>query len=469
MFDTVDNQLIIKAVDTAWEAIVLEDPDGRVLVWNRGAEALYGFKAEHVIGQTIEALGTQSVRDRLNLKGEEVSTTLVSQKTQDGSSVQVWLRSHILRDSDGRLLAYQHCARDAQQTPQQELNSLYQATVAAEQRFTIAVKAAPCGMLMIDSDGLVTMVNEQIEEIFGYTRSELIGTPIERLVPSRLRKSHVLFRQQFNRDPVARRMDAGAELVGLRKDRSEVPVEIGLNPITTEEGKFVLASVIDCTTRRQATAELVSSLRDRELLLQEIHHRVKNNLAVIGSILYLQSSTTNDPELLRVLQECQERVRSMSLVHERLYLTGDLGKLDFADYVKELAEQLSSNNVLTGQRVSLDFQLTSLPLNLKQAVPCGLILNELLTNAFKHAFQQRSEGKVSVSLARSTIGRITLTVSDDGKGFLEADLERSNSLGIRLVRSLTRQLDGEFVIEHPPEGGVRAILNFNEMTHSERG
>ena len=335
--------------------------------------------------------------------------------------------------------------------------------VAAEQRFRLAVKAAPCGMLMIDAEGRITLVNSQAEEIFGYQRSELLGLSIDSLVPERYREDHSRFRARFNQTPVARQMGAVADLVGMRKDGSEVPVEIGLNPIATNEGNFVLASVIDSTPRRRATEELRASLRDKELLLQEIHHRVKNNLAVIGSILFLQSSTTNDPELLRVLQECQERVRSMSLVHERLYLTGDLGKLDFSDYIRELAQQLARNNVLTGQRVSLHFQLDTLPLDLKQAVPCGLILNELLTNAFKHAFQGRAEGAVSVSLQRSTLGRILMVVTDDGNGHRSAELERNGSLGLRLVRSLTRQLDGEFNLEHTSDGGTRALLQFEEM------
>ena len=240
-------------------------------------------------------------------------------------------------------------------------------------------------------------------------------------------------------------------------------MEIGLNPINTREGAFVLVSIIDSTERRKATEELRRSLKDKEILLQEIHHRVKNNLAVIGSILYLQSSTTDDSKLLRVLQECQDRIRSMSLVHERLYLHGDVGQLDFAEYVQELTQQLARNNLPSSQPISLDFKLESIPLELKQAVPCGLILNELLTNAFQHGFQGRRQGTLSISLRRVEGDNISLEVIDDGPFREEATFEREGSLGLRLVRSLTRQLDGEFEIRQLPRGGTLTQLCFEEV------
>jgi PAS domain S-box-containing protein len=551
-------ELVLKAVESAQDAIFLEEPEGKILLWNAGAERLYGFQTEEVAGRVLDSLGTASIREECLRSGDEQSKQ-ITQSRKDGSQIQVWLRSAAVRDDEGRLLAFSHMGceapqgstlwgflesapyavlvvggdgvldrangaavalfghsreqlrgmgfetliperyhppdsnfcrlgnvfaihRDGREIPvevaYQPLNNLpgrpvlvsvvdISQHIAAEQRFKLAVEAAPCGMLMIDPTGRITLVNRQAQELFGYTHTELLGGFVGDLVPGRYRAGHARLREQYFVAPTARRMGAGRELFGVRKDGTEVPVEIGLNPITTAEGEFVLASIIDSTERRRATEELQASLRDKELLLQEIHHRVKNNLAMIGSILYLQSSITDDGELLRVLQECQERVRSMSLVHERLYLTGDLGRLDLSDYVHELTEQLARNNALNEQRVSLAFDLERIPLNLKQAVPCGLILNELLTNAFKHAFQGRNEGAVHIVLGRENDGRITLAVQDDGRGRAGDSFGREGSLGLRLVRSLTRQLDGEFELQHPPGGGTRARLCFEEVEQHE--
>ena len=490
MFSLVGKEFLSKAVETADDAIFFEDLEGKILLWNRGAESLYGFKAGAVVGRALKELNTQNVRERLAHSDRESRPVLVSQRCEDGSLVQVWLSSGPIRDESGNLVAFQHFGRrmreslalsgllesapnailvvneegvvermnsaaealfgysreeihaltvealvpsrfrdkhrhfrrqfhknpvarpmgagrdlfglhkDGQEFPveislqplgeEQNLRRVMVTVVdlsqrvADEQRFKLAVEAAPCGMLMVDAEGRIALVNSQAEELFGYPRSELLGATIETLVPHQYRAGHNALRKSFGAAPTARRMGAGRELFGLRKDGTEVPVEIGLNPINTNEGAFVLVSIIDSTERRRATEALRSSLKDKELLLQEIHHRVKNNLAVIGSILYLQSSTTEDSKLLRVLQECQERIRSMSLVHERLYRNGDLGQLDFAEYVEELTHQLARNNLLIKQKISLDFQLENIPLELRQAVPCGLILNELLTNAFQH-------------------------------------------------------------------------------------
>jgi PAS domain S-box-containing protein len=312
----------------------------------------------------------------------------------------------------------------------------------AEEHFRLVVEAAPSALLMVDEHGVMTLVNSQTEQLFGYSRAELLGQPVEMLVPERFRAVHPRHREGFFQTPTTRAMGAGRDLFGLCKDGREVPIEIGLNPLRTEEGPLVLASIIDITERAQAAQRLMNSLREKEVLLREIHHRVKNNLTVINSLLYLQSSTTQDEQTLRMLQNCRDRVYSMALVHERLYRSEDLASVDFAEYTEELTNQLFHTHVLSADTIRLKLEVEKISLDIDRAIPCGLILNELISNALKHAFPNGRSGEIRVSLQRTKNGGLILSVADNGVGLPdEATLQTRRSLGMRLVHSLATQLD----------------------------
>jgi PAS domain S-box-containing protein len=438
--------------EAAPNAMLIVDDEGRLERVNSQAETLFGYDREDLVGMVVEALVPERYRKHHPSYRELFFDAPQSRPMGGGRDLFALHRS-------GREFPVEIGLKPLDTLGRRYvLISVVDITTRkiAEQRFKLAVEAAPSAMLMVDSSGLINLVNSQTEKLFGYAREQLLGEPVERLIPARLGNGHRKLRQDYLSAPSTRAMGAGRELFGLRSDGSEVPVEIGLNPITTLEGDFVLASIIDISERRKATEELKASLRDKDVLLQEIHHRVKNNLAVVVSLLYLQSTRTEDERLLQILQDCQERVRSMALVHERLYTTGDLARLNFAEYIRELTEQLAHNHSVEGRVVTLDFQLEALTLDLKQAVPCGLVVNELVSNAFKHAFTGRTRGVVSLALNRAGEGLVELTVSDDGWGLDLSELEETDSLGLRLVRSLIRQIDGELEIAGLPQGGCRA-------------
>ncbi|MFL6618602.1 MAG: sensor histidine kinase, partial [Povalibacter sp.] len=201
--------------------------------------------------------------------------------------------------------------------------------------FRQALEAAPTGMLMIDANGRIVLINAQIERLFGYSRSELVGSFVERLVPAQSRDEHVDFRAQFFSDPQTRPVGHGRELFGLRRDGVEVPIEIGLTPINTAEGAFVLGSVVDITERRRSVAQLqdrtndlTSSLRERDLLLQEVHHRVKNNLQLISALINMQARRLSG-EPRAALAECKRRVEAIGLIHEKLYQARSYAQVPF--------------------------------------------------------------------------------------------------------------------------------------------
>ncbi|ABM29112.1 signal transduction histidine kinase [Nitratidesulfovibrio vulgaris DP4] len=213
----------------------------------------------------------------------------------------------------------------------------------------------------------------------------------------------------------------------------------------------------DVTQRRQAERRILTSLREKEILLKEVHHRVKNNLQLVVSLLNLQASSVYDVRDRALLLDSRNRIASMALVHEELYRSDDLSGVDFADYLPRLARKLQSAFVID---VELDLQLDVAPVMLPVdiAIPCGLILNELIANALKHAFAERGHGRLSVSL-QCQGGRAVLAVADDGVG-LPAPFEAlgERTLGVQLVRSLVQQLGGE--LRQQPGPGAHIVISF---------
>ncbi len=198
--------------------------------------------------------------------------------------------------------------------------------------------------------------------------------------------------------------------------------------------------------QKDADQKLRSSLREKELLLQEVHHRVKNNLQIIGSLLNMQSAAVDDPLLTSALQESHKRIQAMAMIHEMLYGSSTLNNIDFAEYTHLLAAEVSNSHGIDPTRIRLAFELEPVYVEIDRAIPCGLILNELLSNAFKYAFPNGRSGEVRISLQRQE-GCIRLAVDDTGIGLPESyGPGNSKSLGLKIVRILTQQLEGSMEI-----------------------
>jgi PAS domain S-box-containing protein len=237
----------------------------------------------------------------------------------------------------------------------------------------------------------------------------------------------------------------------------------------------------DITERKQAEEQIKASLREKEVMLQEIHHRVKNNLQVISSLLDMQADTIDDPRLLQAFQDSQQRVRSMALVHEKLYQSADLAHIDFADYVQEMVDYLFMLYSYRARHIIPRLEVDEGFLEIDQAIPCGLIINELVSNALKHAFPPPLtsppvggiEGKqpfptpeIRVAFAAQD-GECVLVVGDNGVGLPpELDIETSSSLGLQLVNILVRQLQGSLEIDR--HKGATFKLTFPEHQPKRR-
>ncbi len=240
-----------------------------------------------------------------------------------------------------------------------------------------------------------------------------------------------------------------------------------ISPVFDEYGIItgVIETTLDITERKRAekelikyrtqleklvdkrTAELKKLLEEKEILLKEIHHRVKNNLQLISSLLYLQSHSINDKTVMDMLLESQNRIKSIGLVHEKLYQSENFARIDFKRYIYDLSSYLFSSYRININIVLLNINVGDMYLNINKAIPCGLIINELLTNALKHAFPPGSKGEISIKFYRENDNKCILEIRDNGKGLPEGlNIETSSSLGLKLVKNLAKQIDGELYL-----------------------
>jgi PAS domain S-box-containing protein len=412
----------------------------------RGA-SMYGYGREELHGMSFATLLPERLREReiarciqhvMTLDGGPQSPGLsLVGRCKDGGEFPADASFSSMPSGDGALVLC--IVRDGADRAR------------AEDMFRGLVEAAPDAMVIVNDEGRIVLVNSQTERVFGHPREELRDELVEVLIPERFRRLHPNHRGGYFGAPRVRPMGVGLELYGLRKDGGEFPIEISLSPLVREGRTLVLSAIRDITDRKRTDLKLRASLQDKEVLLKEIHHRVKNNLAVVSSLFYLESTYTHDAPTMKILQESQDRVRAMALVHEALYSSENLQAVDFGDYGMKLGQQLLQTYAPDPARIRLTTDVQSVRLDIARAVPCGLILNELMTNALKHAFPGGRAGQIRMNLSRRANNACVLEISDDGVGLAPGSID-GTTLGLRIVRLLARQLNGEFSIESTDHG-----------------
>lgn len=314
----------------------------------------------------------------------------------------------------------------------------------SEEKYRLLVDNSPEASI-VHQDGIVTFANVAAARLVGLpSAADLVGKPIFKFVDP-ISAPLVLERTQ--------RMLAGETVppineVFLHADGRPVDVEVRAARVMLNGKPAIQVQAIDITERLRTQESINASLREKEVLLKEIHHRVKNNLQVISSLLNLQSSSLHDPQLRAMFSAPQNRVRSMALVHELLYKSTDLTHIDFDAYLRTLTDSLSISLIGNMQDIHVALDLQPLQLNIEKAVPFGLIATELFSNSIKHGFKNNQSGRITVKLHADDQGRCVLRITDNGGGLPPGfNIANATTLGLQLIPTLCEQIGADLTYE----------------------
>lgn len=343
-----------------------------------------------------------------------------------------------------------------------KLRRTQEALRVSEERYRLVVNNANEGIL-VAQDGMLKFFNPKILELSGRPDAELLnGSFIEFVHPD---DRPMVLERHLQR----LRGENPPNIYALRiiVPKGEIKwLEINVVPFLWDNRPATLSFLSDITQRKRNEAQIEASLAAKEILLREIHHRVKNNLQVIFSLLYLQSLRLTDEQALRSLEDSQNRIKSMALVHENLYRSDDLARIDFARYTDSLTQHLVTSYGLSVQGVNLITKVEKVSLSTRTAIPCGLLLNELVSNSLKHAFPDGRQGDIYVELTSDRQGHFVLVVRDNGIGLPpDFQLTGHQSLGLQLVDTLVKQIDG--TIEFDAREGAEFRISFSESESEE--
>jgi PAS domain S-box-containing protein len=330
----------------------------------------------------------------------------------------------------------------------------------SEHRFRAIFEQAAVGMSWVNVEGQFLEVNQRLCELTGYTKAELLERTFHGITyPDDLEANLELDRQLF----AGEISSYSIEKRYIRKDGQLQWVNLTESLVRNSEGTIYNFAVIeDISARKRAQEQIRASLIEKEVLLREIHHRVKNNLNIIHSLLNMQARTIQDRAMKNVLLDSQKRLQTMALIHEQLYQSETLAKIDFAEYIHRLVSNLFAASTLNYHLIQVEIQAEPVALNLETAISSGLIINELVTNAFKHAFPSNRAGTIRVEFYQDSEEKLHLLISDNGIGLPpDLNLQRTASLGMRLVLILAQQLRATFDVVR--SNGTRFHLTFSQI------
>lgn len=441
------------------------DRSGRILDYKAGRNSDFNFTPQALVGKRIDELPDEKIRAKFLVAMQQVNSgqSLVSLEFAllcDEREVYYEARLLPLFENQIVVVVRNISARKQAEMSLENSNSLLRATLEA----TIN------GILVVNREGAIVSYNQQFVEMWRIPAAVMEARDDGRalaFVLDQLQAPEVFLSkvQELYNQPEAESFDVLNFKDGRIFERYSAPQKIN------GESAGRVWSFLDVTDRKRAEAQVVASLHEKETLLKEIHHRVKNNLQIISSLLSLQGGYIKDEKILTLFKESEHRVRSMALIHEKLYQSENLSRVNFAEYLSHLTSGLLRSYGAAAHGVKLQQRVEDIFLGVDTAIPCGLLVNELVSNALKHAFVGRDSGEIQLELHRKPQPdgaapaqgqRFLLTVRDNGVGFPhEINLREARTLGLKLVAALVRQLNG--VLTHQQDRGTVLQIEFSHL------
>jgi len=456
--------------ETMSEGVVLIAPDGQIVLANPAAENILGltryeigsrnyidpeweiFRVDGTPMPPEEMAGPRAMKER-----RPVRDNVMGIKRPYGSISWINVSAAPLITKDGTIDGVVGTFADIT-----ERKNAMDALHESEEKYRVLFEMAKDAIFLSDESGRIVDVNEAACDSLGYSKEELLK----------------LSNREIDADPrgyeaFLKVWDGLAEEVAFevnqrRKDGTLLPVEIAGCSFTCRGQRIALAIARDISERKQNEEETAVSLGEREVLLKEIHHRIKNNLQIVSSLLDMHSLRTSDQQAVDLLKEARAKIHAMALIHSQLYQSDRLAQVNMGGYIYELFDHLSHVYANMKKSVASDIEHSDVYLTISQAIPCALVLHELTSNAFKHAFKDRQKGGIKISVRESANDKVSIIVEDDGIGIPEEiDVYKTDTMGLKLVRNLVlEQLKGSITVKR--DNGTKFFIEFENVKEEGR-
>jgi PAS domain S-box-containing protein len=438
-----------RLIESSLDMICATDKEGHLTEFNLAAQHTFGYTAEEAIGEFVGFLyALPHQRSLINhelLYGSGSFAGEIINRKKNGELFTSFLSASALKDDSGETIGAMGVSRDISEIKRTEEQVALQAA-----KLNSIIETSTHYIWTFDRDLQITSFNSNYSNMI----EERYGAPIT--IGTNLFKGQFVSSSEHNDFWTIKCLAAFKGIPQqfetafyIERTGETKWMEVYLNPIYSIDRRVNEISGIghDITEKKISEEKIKQSLKEKEVLLKEVHHRVKNNLQVISSILNLQSSYVKDKKTLEILRESQNRIKSMAYIHESLYQTKDFSNINFTEYVTSLANNLVHSYQNFEGQVDLELKIQDIYLNLDIAIPCGLIINEILSNALKYAFPKNQKGKISIRLSLQD-RQITLVIRDNGIGLpSHIDYRNTESLGLQLVVTLVDQLGGSIKLD----------------------
>jgi len=332
----------------------------------------------------------------------------------------------------------------------------------SEEKYQVVFESNPDYIIILGLDGVIEDVNNAVVDRIDSTKDKLVGKHFAEL--KLLKDEMILHKQKFS--SFLRGNHSGCYEFQAVSTKEKQWLEINMFPITkNKEFKNVIVSLKDITKMKKSQITVETALREKEILLRELHHRVKNNMQIIASLLNLQSQYVKEEESKHILRESQGRVHSMAMIHEKIYQS-HLSDVNLKEYIENMVSDIFYLYRIKNGTINFALDVSEVHINIDTAIPCGLIINELVTNSLKYAFPNGEKGNITITFT-SKCDELILKIADDGIGLPEnIKPETTETLGLKLVQNLINQLNGTLKLVRGP--GTKFIITFQELNYKDR-